>query len=161
MTIQMTTANKPGTEWREGSLNARPGVLIRRLHQIHTALFSAECGEENITPMMYSVLSATRQHETVDQTTLARAVAIDKTNMTDILDRLKKRGLIRRRTSSADRRVRLTSLTEDGHRILNLLDAKAERAHARTIESLSKADRVRFIEMMTQIIDANTPETDR
>ena len=157
----MTAEKKPGAEWREGSLHARPGVLIRRLHQIHTALFAAECGEENITPMMYSVLSATRQHETADQTTLAHAVAIDKTNMTDILDRLKKRGLIRRRTSSADRRVRLTTLTEEGHKMLNLLDAKAERAHARTIESLSETDRTRFIEMMTQIINANTPETDR
>lgn len=157
----MIAENKPRTEWREGSLKARPGVLIRRLHQIHTALFSSECGEENITPMMYSVLSATRQFESVDQTTLANAVAIDKTNMTDILDRLRKRGLIRRRISRADRRVRLTTLTEDGHKMLNLLDAKAERAHARTIESLSETDRARFIEMMTQIINANTPEIDR
>ncbi|MCC3304591.1 DUF1116 domain-containing protein [Sneathiella sp. HT1-7] len=146
--------------WRNESLTLRPGVLIRRLHQIHTALFALECGDQNITPVMYSVLSALQQSGAVDQTTLAKAVAIDKTNMTDILDRLKRRGLIKRRVSSSDRRVRLTSLTEEGRNILNTLDAKAQRAHERTIESLSPEDRPRLIEMMTQIINANTPNTD-
>ncbi|MDF2368642.1 MAG: MarR family transcriptional regulator [Sneathiella sp.] len=109
---------------------------------------------------MYSVLSALQQSGAVDQTTLAKAVAIDKTNMTDILDRLKRRGLIKRRVSSSDRRVRLTSLTEEGRNILNTLDEKAHRAHERTIESLSPEDRPRLIEMMTQIINANTSNVD-
>ncbi|WP_202526230.1 DUF1116 domain-containing protein [Sneathiella litorea] len=146
--------------WRNGSLTSRPGVLIRRLHQIHTALFALECGDQNITPVMYSVLSALQQHGAVDQTTLAKAVAIDKTNMTDILDRLKKRGLIKRRVSSSDRRVRLTSLTEEGQNILSTLDERAQRAHNRTVESLAPEDRPRLIEMMTQIINANTPNSD-
>jgi DNA-binding MarR family transcriptional regulator len=143
--------------WRNGSLTSRPGVLIRRLHQIHTALFALECGDQNITPVMYSVLSALQQGGAMDQTTLAKAVAIDKTNMTDILDRLKRRGLIKRRVSSTDRRVRLTSLTDEGKRILDVLDEKAQRAHERTVESLAPEDRIRLVEMMTQIINANTP----
>ncbi len=97
----------------------------------------------------------------MDQTTLAKAVAIDKTNMTDILDRLKRRGLIKRRVSSSDRRVRLTSLTEEGQHILDILDEKAQRAHERTVESLAPEDRTRLIEMMTQIINANTPNGDQ
>ncbi|MBO0333127.1 DUF1116 domain-containing protein [Sneathiella sp. CAU 1612] len=147
--------------WRNGSLTSRPGVLIRRLHQIHTALFALECGDQNITPVMYSVLSALQQGGAMDQTTLAKAVAIDKTNMTDILDRLKRRGLIKRRVSNSDRRVRLTSLTEEGEHILDILDEKAQRAHERTVESLAPEDRTRLIEMMTQIINANTPNGDQ
>jgi DNA-binding MarR family transcriptional regulator len=147
--------------WRNGSLTSRPGVLIRRLHQIHTALFALECGDQNITPVMYSVLSALQQGGAMDQTTLAKAVAIDKTNMTDILDRLKRRGLIKRRVSSSDRRVRLTSLTDEGRRILDILDEKAQRAHERTVESLAPEDRMRLIEMMAQIINANTPNNDQ
>ena len=77
--------------------------------------------------------------------------------MTDILDRLKKRGLIKRRVSSSDRRIRLTTLTDDGKEMLAILDERAKRAHERTIEALAPQDRVRLIEMMTQIIDANSP----
>ena len=124
-----TDIQRPG--WRGGALQRRPGFLIRRLHQIHTALFLQECGEEKITPIMYSVLSALSQSGPVDQTTLAKAVAIDKTNMADILERLRKRGLIRRRTSTKDRRVRLTGLTDEGRELLDRIDDKAERAHLR------------------------------
>ena len=89
----MQTANLKRVEldidehWRSGPLQLRPGFLIRRLHQIHTALFNEECGQEGITPVMYSVLSVLEKSGPIDQTTLAQSVAIDKTNMADVLER--------------------------------------------------------------------------
>jgi len=146
--------NDPAAPWRNDPLQRRPGFLIRRLHQIHTALFAEECGEEKVTPIMYSVLSSLAQSGPVDQTTLANAVAIDKTNMTDILDRLKKRGLVRRRVAPKDRRVRLAALTDEGRGLLDRIDEKAHRAHLRTIEDLSPADQQRLMDLMSQVIDA-------
>lgn len=143
--------------WRDGSLQGRPGFLIRRLHQIHTALFAEEVGKEKVTPMMYSVLSALAQTEPVDQTTLAQQVAIDKTNMTDILERLRKRGLVRRRIATKDRRVRLASLTPDGRALLDRIDAGAQRAHARTIEDLAPAEQALFLTLMGRIIEGKDP----
>jgi DNA-binding MarR family transcriptional regulator len=143
--------------WREGPLQGRPGFLIRRLHQIHTALFAEECGAEKITPIMYSVLSALAQSGPIDQTTLARAVAIDKTNMADILERLRKRGLIRRRVAPKDRRVRLAALTEEGQAVLDRVDERAERAHERTVEELNPREQALFIEFMTRIVEAKEP----
>ncbi|WP_119168224.1 MarR family winged helix-turn-helix transcriptional regulator [Algihabitans albus] len=140
--------------WREGPLQGRPGFLIRRLHQIHTAIFAEECGEEKITPIMYSVLSALAQSGPVDQTTLASAVAIDKTNMADILERLRKRGLIRRRVAPKDRRVRLATLTEEAKSMLDRIDDKAERAHLRTVENLSPREQALFIHYMMRVVTA-------
>lgn len=146
--------------WRGGSLQRRPGFLIRRLHQIHTALFLQECGEEKITPIMYSVLSALSQTGPVDQTTLAKAVAIDKTNMADILERLRKRGLIRRRTSTKDRRVRLTGLTDEGRALLDRIDDKAERAHQRTLEDLPPSEQAQLVDLMTRLVEAKDSATE-
>lgn len=146
--------------WRGGSLQRRPGFLIRRLHQIHTALFLQECGEEKITPIMYSVLSALSQTGPVDQTTLAKAVAIDKTNMADILERLRKRGLIRRRTSTKDRRVRLTGLTDEGRALLDRIDDKAERAHQRTLEDLPPSEQAQLVDLMTRLVEATDSATE-
>lgn len=151
----------PYPGWREEALQSRPGFLIRRLHQIHTAIFAEECGEERITPIMYSVLSALAQSGPVDQTTLARAVAIDKTNMADILERLRKRGLIRRRVAPKDRRVRLAALTDEGRATLDRIDDKAERAHLRTIEDLAPREQEAFLGYMHRIVaakDAAEPE---
>ena len=155
----------PIPTWRDGPLQGRPGFLIRRLHQIHTALFAEECGEEKITPIMYSVLSALAQSGPVDQTTLARAVAIDKTNMADILERLRKRGLIRRRVAPRDRRVRLAALTGDGQAVLDRIDEKAERAHLRTVDDLSPREQMLFLDYMMRVVTAketagDTPASD-
>ena len=37
-------------------LMSRPGFLIRRLHQIHIALFLEECAGVDITPVQYTLL---------------------------------------------------------------------------------------------------------
>lgn len=142
-------------EWRTAPVQARPGFLIRRLHQIHTALFAEETAPEKVTPVMYSVLSALDQRGAMDQTTLARAVAIDKANMADILERMRKRGLVGRRVGEDDRRVRVVELTEEGHALLTRLDERAERAHARTIEPLDEEEQRIFLALMARIVDAD------
>ncbi len=154
----MQTANLKRVEldidehWRSGPLQLRPGFLIRRLHQIHTALFNEECGQEGITPVMYSVLSVLEKSGPIDQTTLAQSVAIDKTNMADLLERLRKNGLVRRRISTKDRRVRLTALTDKGTELLDRVDAKAERAHVRTLGGLSNNEQAAIMALMKKII---------
>ena len=56
-----------GEDWRKQPVDGRPGFLIRRVQQVHTALFSEETGAERITPIMYSVLSALGQSGPLDQ----------------------------------------------------------------------------------------------
>ncbi len=128
--------------------------MIRRLHQIHTALFNEECGAFGITPVMYSVLSTLAKTGPVDQTTLAHAVAIDTTNMADVLERLRKHGYVRRRISSRDRRMRLTTLTDKGKHVLDEADAHAERAHARTIEDLTANEQIVLMRLLDKIVAA-------
>lgn len=144
----------PEHNWCDEPLEQRPGFLIRRLHQIHTALFAEETQPEKVTPIMVSVLFALDQCEPVDQTTLARTVAIDKTNMAEILERLRKRGLISRRVAPNDQRVRLASLTDDGRALLNRVSAGVDRAHARTVEALTPAEREQFLALMIRLVEA-------
>lgn len=146
----------PEENWRDGTLQARPGFLIRRLHQIHTALFNEECGALGITPIMYSVLSTLAKTGPIDQTSLAQAVAIDKTNMADVLERLRKQGYIRRRVSPKDRRVRLTDLTDKGQEMLDQADERAQSAHVRTIEDLNPREQDVLMALLNKIIDAKT-----
>src|SRR6267154_3935549 len=77
-------------------LPQRPGFLIRRLHQIHVALFQENCAKFEITPLQYSLLSALAARKTADQTTLAVDVSLDRTTTTGALKRLQSRGFIER-----------------------------------------------------------------
>jgi hypothetical protein len=59
--LQKTTSVDRMSLWHAKPLQERPGFLIRRLHQIHTALFADECAGESITPVQYSILIALDQ----------------------------------------------------------------------------------------------------
>src|SRR5438445_1988063 len=101
-------AAKGKTSW---PLELRPGYLIRRLHQIHVALFQEKCAAFAITPLQYSLLSALAVRGTADQTTLAADVALDRTTTTGALKRLQSRAFIERGVDRADRRARICRLT--------------------------------------------------
>lgn len=133
----------------------RPGFLARRVHQIHVSLFSELCAPFGVTPVQYSLLSVLADREEADQTTLSRIVALDRTTTTGALKRLEARGLVRRGTSALDRRSQSCSLTSEGRRILEEMEAAAHRAHDVTVEMLTPEEQRKFIEAMKKIVAAH------
>lgn len=136
-------------------LRDRPGFLIRRLHQIHVAIFFEECAQFEVTPVQYSVLSALREHGQFDQISLAREIGIDRTNVADVLRRLESRGLVVRTQSTVDRRIRHAELSPEGVKLVKEIAAAARAAHERTIEPLPKSQRAAFVEALHRLVDAN------
>jgi DNA-binding MarR family transcriptional regulator len=137
-------------------LGQRPGFLVRRLHQIHVALFQEKCAEFEITPLQYSLLSALAVRGTADQTTLAADVALDRTTTTGALKRLHARRFIERAIRRDDRRARACRLTAAGAALLGKTESAARAAHRDTLASLSKSDQKRLIALMQKIVAANT-----
>jgi DNA-binding MarR family transcriptional regulator len=146
-------AKRPTTDpWR--TLAARPGFLIRRLHQIHLALFAEECAAFGVTPVQFSLLSILEVQPKLDQAALAFVVGVDRATTANVVARLEKRGLLRRRQSATDKRVKQVELTAAGHRLLAHLDPPAKRAHTRTLEALPASDRARFVVLLRRLVDA-------
>jgi MarR family transcriptional regulator, lower aerobic nicotinate degradation pathway regulator len=153
------TASNPKTtaktdRWRTKTLMSRPGFLIRRLYQIHVSIFVEECAAETITPVQYSVLASLDQSGAIDQATLSRAVALDRTSVADIVTRLERRQLLKRHVSPHDRRMVLSELTNQGRVLLRRLEAASARAHERTISSLPEEEKAFFLEALNRLIDA-------
>jgi DNA-binding MarR family transcriptional regulator len=144
---------KSGNSW---PLGQRPGFLIRRLHQIHVALFQKKCAAFDVTPLQYSLLSALARRGTADQTTLAADVALDRTTTTGALKRLQSRKLIERAVHSRDRRAQMCRLTKAGTSLLRRMEASARAAHRETVADLSKAEQKRLIAMMQRIVASNS-----
>src|ERR1700719_4255043 len=147
------TAQRRGSSW---PLEKRPGFLIRRLHQIHVALFQKKCAAFDVTPLQYSLLSALARRGTADQTTLAADVALDRTTTTGALKRLQSRKFIERSIDHRDRRAQLCRLTKDGARLLRQVEAPARAAHRETVADLSKTEQKRLIAMMQRIVAASS-----
>ena len=137
-------------------LGQRPGFLIRRLHQIHVALFQEKCAQFEITPLQYSLLSALAVRGTADQTTLAVDVSLDRTTTTGALKRLQARRFIERAVHRDDRRARVCRLTQAGGALLAKMESAAREAHRDTLASLSKSEQKRFVSLMQQIVAASS-----
>src|SRR5216683_2133676 len=118
-------------------LGQRPGFLVRRLHQIHVALFQERCATFEMTPLQYSLLSALAVRGTADQTTLAADIALDRTTTTGALKRLEARNLVERPVSGDDRRARVCKLTPAGAALLGKIESAARDAHRATLGNLT------------------------
>lgn len=145
---------------RPWPLAERPGFLIRRLHQIHVALFQEACGRFEITPLQYSLLSALAFRKTADQTSLAADIALDRTTTTGALKRLEARKLIERPIDASDRRARLCRLTKHGAALLAKIENAAHDAHDATLKGLNHRERGQFIALMQRIVTGNADRDD-
>lgn len=134
---------------------ARPGYLIRRLHQIQYALFLEECAGYDITPVQYGLLTALSTNPDIDQNTLGRELGIDRTNVADVLKRLQGRGLIERHRSTHDRRMMLARLTPLGEEITRAMYSPMQRAQLRFLDPLPPDERSKLIAMLMRLVDAN------
>jgi DNA-binding MarR family transcriptional regulator len=134
---------------------SRPGYLVRRLHQIHSAIFAEECKAFAITPVQYGLLTALLHYPGSDQVTLGAEIGIDRTNVADVLERLAERGLVRRAKSAADRRMMLAFLTSDGEALTRDMHAAMQRSQDRLLAPLPPSERQAFVAMLVQLIDGN------
>src|SRR5262249_18226655 len=71
---------RTGTVHSDMPLWGRPGYLLRRLHQIHYALFFEECAGFDITPVQYGLLTTLSLNPDLDQNSLARELRTDRPN---------------------------------------------------------------------------------
>lgn len=142
----------------DSTLWSRPGFLIRRLHQIHCALFAEEVPDATITPVQYSLLSTLDEFGELDQNTLSHRIGLERTSVAEVLPRLEDRLLIERKRSEEDGRIRLVALTADGKALLDSLAAAVARAHARTVEALPAAERKELMRMMALLVTADSSE---
>lgn len=133
----------------------RPGYLIRRLHQVHYALFFEECDGFGITPVQYGLLTILSGNPDSDQISLAQALGIDRTNVADVLSRLAQRGLIDRTRSTEDKRMVLARLTSEGEKLVAAMHPAMSRAQERLLDTLDAEERDAFLATLLKLLEAN------
>jgi DNA-binding MarR family transcriptional regulator len=136
-------------------LFSRPGFLVRRLNQIHYAMFFEECKEFNITPVQYGMLTALSVSPGLDQKALGHELGLDRTNTADVLKRLEERGLVTRQQSAEDGRVKHAFNTAEGEKVTKLMHASMLTAQKRLLAPLNEADKKKFMELLLVLVEAN------
>ena len=130
------------------SLYAMPGHLIRRVHQVSTALFAEECAGLDLTSVQFAALVAIRENPGVDATRLSHVIAFDRSTLGGVLERLEAKGWVVRNPSPGDKRVKLLRLTLDGERLLRRAEPAVQRVQQRLLEPLAPADRAAVLRLL-------------
>ncbi|MCO5106114.1 MAG: MarR family transcriptional regulator [Burkholderiaceae bacterium] len=136
-------------------LNRKPGHLIRRAQQIAVAVFMEECSAFDLTPVQYAALTAIGLQPDVDATRLSQLIALDRSTVGSVLERLEAKALVLRNPSPEDRRIKLLRLSDAGRALLRKVDAAVERAQQRIVAPLRPEERKTFIRLLTQLVESN------
>jgi len=143
-----------GEEGRSGYiLENQVGHLLRRAHQRHTAIFQANVGEEQLTPLQFAALMKLADVGETSQNQLGRRTAMDAATMQGVIKRLISRGLLNRRPDPNDRRRLLLTLSAAGEKMVDGVRDIGFRITDQTLEPFSRAERETFIKLLRRLSD--------
>lgn len=133
----------------------RPGHLIRRCRQIAVAIFLDEMAPFNITSEQYGTLSMIRSYPGIDQRTLADLIAIDRSTIGTLLERLEGRGYIERRMPAHNQRIKQAFITPVGRQVLEDSAEALERVQQRILAPLEPAEQQMLVHLLHKMVRAN------
>jgi DNA-binding MarR family transcriptional regulator len=130
-------------------------ALLHRANQIATERFDREIGDRVLTPRQVQVLAALSANEGASQTQIVDVTGIDRSTLADIVRRLLKNGLIRRRRTKNDARAYAVNMTDNGRRALAASLPVLERVEKSLIAALPADKRAEFLGTLELFIAAN------
>lgn len=133
----------------------RPGFLIRRLHQIHVAIFLKECADEQVTPIQWGILTIVSENPGVGLIEIGEELGLDRNNVANVVARLERRRLLRQVTSKQDRRKKSITITSVGRKLVASFEAKAWRAQRKALSALKPKDRRTFMTLLLHLVEHN------
>lgn len=136
------------------ALQAEPGHLIRRAHQLAVSTFHETHGRQ-ITPVQYAILRALQDTPGIDQVTLADKVALDTSTTADIAARLDAKGWIVREL--LPRRQRALRLTPEGEAVLADMLPRVVPMYRQLLAPLTHTEQVEFLRLLRQFVRLDEP----
>jgi DNA-binding MarR family transcriptional regulator len=135
-------------------LYGRPGFLLRRAHQISVSIFESACSDIAVTPAQFSVLVVLAADSRLDQSSVARAIGLDKVTVSLLLRALEARGLVQRQVLADNRRKRALSLTAQGRELLRLSRAPTEAAYEALMAPFDRDQQAMFMSLLAQLVSS-------
>lgn len=126
--------------------------LLHRAWQCAGEVFTSEVAVSGLTQRQFAVLVAVAGDEGLSQSELVRRTGIDRSTIADIVHRLVKKGLVRRRRHTSDARAYAVSLTTKGRNDLQAAAPGASRADARILAPLPAAKREELVALLNALV---------
>jgi DNA-binding MarR family transcriptional regulator len=153
---KLTVASEKPLKIQEGyTIWDRPGYLVRRLHQIHVAMFLDKVADGSMTPIQYGLLSILATRPNIDQFTIGEELGLDRANVAGILKRLEARKLITRIVDEENRRRKLCVATSKGIALVKQHESAMKDCQIQLLSPLSAEERKIFMGLLSRLVEEN------
>ncbi len=146
----------PSTGERAVDLAGLPdytGYLLRRAQIAVFDDFNRTFAGLDLRPGQFSVLLVIHKNPGLKQAEVSAALGIQRTNFVALIDKLEKRGLVKRDRVAGDRRAYALMLTAAGHETLREALAIHARNERRLAAMLGPGGRERLLELLAILAD--------
>ena len=134
-------------------LHDRFGYLLKHARDHLAALSDDALRPFGINGRQLAVLMVLADGEPASQHEAARRLAVDRTTMVELIDRLEAMGLVERRPDATDRRRNIVALTDAGSRTLVGASGATDAAEATFLAPLSRADADRLRALLQAVVE--------
>ena len=134
-----------------------PGLIGYNLRKAQTAVFqdfSRSLQDCNITPGQFGVLVLIQANAGLNQTSLGRALGIDRSTVVAVIDKLEGRGLVDRTPAPGDRRSYALRLSESGGALLKRTRGLVTAHEARIANDLSSGEQAQLIALLSRLAES-------
>lgn len=127
------------------------GFQLRRAQISVFQHFSRTVGGVGITPALFGLMMIVSKNEGLSQSRLAHALGIDVSTMVAMIDRIEKKGWMKRQKSNVDRRSHALYLTKAGHKLLDSLSLLVEEHENKFFNDLDLSEKKTLLALLKKI----------
>lgn len=134
-----------------GRLEHLLGYAVRRAQVRVFQDFAVEMKEFGLTPGQLGALLLIEANKGLSQSELGTALGIDRSSVVPLIDRLQRRGWVRRAARASDRRAHALELAPGGIALMQRLLPRLEAHEQRIAAGLSAAERERLFDLLARM----------
>lgn len=123
---------------------------IIRAIDLHSKKLERESG---LTGPQLLILQLIGTHGEMTSGVIAREVSLSQATVTSILDRLERKGTLKRERSATDKRKVIVSLTEDGSKALEKAPTLMQESFIRTVNQLEDWEQSLILSSLQRVAD--------
>lgn len=138
-------------------MNSSTLHLLHRVHQCAGELFQSHMNGLDVTTTQYTVLVAAQEKDGLSQQDIINATGIDRSTVSQVVQLLIRKGLLKRRRTRHDARAYSVSLTDAGRDVLKASEPIVGRIEEVLVEALPAARAKVFVANLRSIVAAFEP----
>ncbi|MBF9034319.1 MarR family transcriptional regulator [Rhodobacterales bacterium HKCCE2091] len=134
-----------------GTLDNKVSYLVRLIQIASYKQFEAvnlDCGT---APRYFGMLKLVELNPGISQNVLSRAIALDRSSLVPIVEKMESEGILERRPSEADQRLKCLFLTDRGAEVVQLLEERAQEHEAVLTAGLTDIESSILVSMLQRV----------